>query len=296
MENEFEEQINDRMERASLKDLMPGFDQSAEWSKLQSRLQQGGGKKIQLTWLRAAAALLLLAGGGWLTKIAMTGEQAPAVAAIVSVPTVNTATPPAAFLSKSDEVREPSATIDEGAIEVKKKPGLRSRSLASLKPASGRLASSGKMSAPVDGSGANKSERFFNYYMSNEMVCNGTPCPIEICVVQTFKCQNAKPSAVATCNTLNPDESKPIRFKAQDKKGNDCKVTVDEITIRRVSTGETIVLNAFSRPSTAEQLFECITGKEKCNILAGVFDADCNNHCKPHDLTIYNNEGNLTFQ
>ena len=142
----------------------------------------------------------------------------------------------------------------------------------------------------------NKPERFFNYYMANEFVCNGTSCPLEICIVQTFKCQDNKPSAVATCSTLAPDESRQLRYKALDKKGKDCKVTVDEIRIRRVSTGETIVLNAQSKPSTAEEVFSCITGQTKCNMLAGIFDADCNNHCTPHNLTIYNNQGNLVLE
>lgn len=107
------------------------------------------------------------------------------------------------------------------------------------------------------------------------VICNGTPCPIEICITQTIKC-HGQPSTISTCSTLEPDQSGRLHYKTHDKIGRHCTMSVDEITIKTISTGETIVLNANSKPATAQDFFQYITGQKKGGILAGVFHDDCN--------------------
>ena len=287
MRPDLNEEWKVRMEGASLNEVMPDFDKEREWGKLAHKLQEGTKKRVALYWYRAAAAVLLLAGCGAYIWLAGNNDTNMQTAQAMLADTIYTATVPVA--QHGSEV----ATVAPEAIATTEtaQPIIPRATAATTTKDTGRKKDNLRSVAAQNGT-----EQFFNYYRANEYVCNGTQCPLEICIVQTFKCKNDKPSAVATCSTLAPDEARQLRYKALDKKGKDCKVTVDEIRIKRVSTGETIVLNANSKPSTAEELFSCITGEVKCNILAGIFDADCNNHCKPHDLTIYNNQGNLTLQ
>ena len=288
-------EMNEREEQALLRELMPDFDKRAEWDRLAGRMKQGRGRKIQLAWLRAAAAVLLLAGGAWMAWQYGAGtinQDTAQQVQITDTITDNIAT------GNSIDINGNTVTDTQASNELKKEDNAAALAMQVNKAVSTKKLVAKRKDAFTGGlkPAKNGAEQYFNYYLANESVCNGTQCPLEICIVQTFKCNNKKPSAVATCNTLGPDESKRLRYRALDKKGKDCNVTIDEIRIKRVSTGETIVLNAASKPSTAEELFSCITGQEKCNILAGIFDEDCNNHCKPHDLTIYNNQGNLTLQ
>ena len=126
------------------------------------------------------------------------------------------------------------------------------------------------------------------------IICNGTPCPIEICITQTIKC-NGQPSTISTCSTLEPDQSGKLHYKTHDKIGKHCTMSIDEITIKTISTGETIVLNANSKPSTAQDFFKYITGQKKGGILAGVFHDNCNDD-QDCGLRFDNNFGDLILQ
>lgn len=141
--------------------------------------------------------------------------------------------------------------------------------------------------------GGNMNEK---YDRTKEFLCNNTPCPLEICIIQSVKCRNGEPIPVSTCSTLEPDQSGQLKYKAFNKIARNCKSTVQEIRITRVSTGETIVLDEHSSPSTAQDFFDYITGqKPGGDIVAGIFHSDCNNHSDDCGLTI-DNLGNLILQ
>lgn len=262
--------LNERMEEARLDELMPGFDKDAEWTRLSAKLHPEKKRVFTRTWLRAAAAVLLLAASGstvWYLAKNNTTDGAVSQSdtdtrnewSKFSVPEMNAA--------NSGDNQTTNSTTDKALVAT-------------------------SVSIP----GKNKNEQLSNYKRTGEFVCNGTPCPIEICIIQSIKCKNEKPSAIATCSILEPDQAHQLHYKAPEGLGAHCKVTVEEIRIRRITTGETIVLNSDSKPSTAEELFDCLTGEIKCNLLAGVFHTDCNNQKKPHNLKIGNDHGNLIVQ
>jgi len=95
---------------------------------------------------------------------------------------------------------------------------------------------------------------------------------------------------------LEPDQSGKLHYTALNKISRHCKATIDEITITMISTGETIVLNDHSTPSTAQNFFNHITGKKKGEVYAGVFHSDCNNETDNCGLTFDSNYGNLILQ
>src|ERR1043165_2057218 len=64
---ELEKKMNDEVRKASLEELMPGFDKEAEWQKLSQHLAPAR-KTIPLgTWAYAAAILLLVGTATWFT-------------------------------------------------------------------------------------------------------------------------------------------------------------------------------------------------------------------------------------
>jgi hypothetical protein len=87
-----------------------------------------------------------------------------------------------------------------------------------------------------------------------------------------------------------------MRFKTSQNAGSNCKVEIDEICIKRVATGETIVLNAHSEPSTAQELFDCLTGNMDCSLMAGIFKNDCNNERRPGNLKVERDAGSLILE
>ena len=129
-------------------------------------------------------------------------------------------------------------------------------------------------------------------------ICNGTACPLEICITQSVKCHDGKPAAYSTCSTLEPDESGQIGLKMFGKMGQNCDLTVQEIKITLVSTGETIILNESSQPATAQDVYNYITGKTRGTTLAaGEFHSDCRNDGMGHTLKFDNNNyGHLILQ
>jgi hypothetical protein len=129
-----------------------------------------------------------------------------------------------------------------------------------------------------------------------EPIINGTLCPLEICIKQSVQCSNKETSALAHCSLLQPDESGQIHYAQFDKEAGICEALVEEISIRRISTGETIVLNSSSTPVTAQEFFDYITGKKTGGIEAGVFEADCNNLCLNQSIKLDNRLGNLVLQ
>ena len=133
-------------------------------------------------------------------------------------------------------------------------------------------------------------------FKTNDFVCNTTKCPLEICITQTLQCGVNKPSTASTCSIIEPDQSGQLCYKDANKTNRNCALTVDQISIKRISTGETILLTADSKPSTAWQVFNYITGKEKGDILAGNFKDDCDEQPNEHGLIIDNLFGDLRLQ
>lgn len=261
--------LKEKMEQARLEELMPGFDREESWNNIAAQLG-GRNKKNSLSWKIAAGMALLLATGIAATLFLKSGT-------------------PETFAGNQTQ---PANWGSEMGASI---PEMHHTTMSSGMPAdlgtAGRTGNT-RIYGPANNTGRTGSD----YNHTKEFVCNSTPCPLEICIIQTIRCKDKPPAAVATCNTLEPDQARQLHYKAPEAGGTLCNVTVDEIRIRRVTTGETIVLNANSRPSTAQELFDCITGAEKCNMLAGIFESDCDNEQRSHSLKIDNSMGSLIME
>jgi hypothetical protein len=107
-----------------------------------------------------------------------------------------------------------------------------------------------------------------------EQVCNSSSSPIEICIVQKLQCPGQS-SVIPSCSRLDPDQAGQIKYRVAGKQMPGCKTVVDEIIIKKVATGETLVLNENSKPMSAKELFSYMTGEKKGDVLAGEFNSDC---------------------
>ena len=131
---------------------------------------------------------------------------------------------------------------------------------------------------------------------AREVICNGTPCPIEICINQTMQCPDNKPKDISSCSLLEPEQSAKLSYKSHDKIAKNCSLTVEEITITSIATGEAIVLNEHSVPSTAKDLFSYINGEKKGEILAGMFHSDCDKQVNNRGLKFDSKTGNWILE
>lgn len=123
-----------------------------------------------------------------------------------------------------------------------------------------------------------------------EAICNNTQCALEICIRQALGCGNAKGNTIAYCSFLEPDESGMLHYQAFDNNAKDCKAVVQEIKIRRVSTGEQIVLDD-KTDVTAQDFFDYMTGEKTGDVVAGIFETDCNNYCSDQHIKLDNRLG-----
>jgi predicted Zn-ribbon and HTH transcriptional regulator len=261
------------------------------WERFSERIQRpvkmpNVPVRASYSWVRIAAILIVLAGGGGMGWL-MTRKDTPSPVALVK-----TSRQPGVVRNAEST---PSVSPTETTANSMQQEVVNTTYLVD-KTKTGRAKENGSVKNDKATAGEEGAETFYNHYRTNDFVCNGTPCPLEICIIQTIKCPGSKPSAVASCSTLLPDQSGQLRYKASDRIAENCKVTVQQIRIKRVTTGETIVLDENSKPSTAEELFNYITGRKKGNILAGMFHADCNNNNHEHSLKLDNNFGNLVLQ
>jgi hypothetical protein len=140
-----------------------------------------------------------------------------------------------------------------------------------------------------------KEKKVVIQHTTRETVHNGTPCPLEISISQIMKCPNSKPAAISSCNTLEPGQSAQLTYKASENIASNCSLTVKEIEIRSVATGEIILLDA-SSPITAQEVFGYLSGEKQGDIYAGIFNSDCNNRGRKHNVRLGNKEGNITIQ
>lgn len=263
-------------------------DADAAWERFQGLVGAEKIKNLELRpsygWLKIAAILVLLAGGTWLTYRMNINKTQPMVAVVAPVPATGAYVPMTASkaLQAEDkhEVIGPAESAN-AATNISPEPPIKA-------PAENTPVITKKMKKDPIPADDCKSKNF---------VCNSTPCPIEVCIVQKSNCSNDVPYSVYNCSVIRPDESGKLCYKAMDDKlYENCSLTVQEIRIKRLSTGETIVLNDRSRPVSAQDAFEYITGEKKGDIVAGVFHSDCNNVSKDYSLRIDNQYGNLLFR
>jgi hypothetical protein len=268
-------------------------DADEAWARFKQRTRQTQiiiPRQPSYRWAKIAAMLLLLAGGSWLAYFITSQNKTQTFA---YAPKPNPVNEP--FPAKSNTVVEPVVVTSENVSQesiagaAADTKHLNTKHLKTPIPhRTVALKARSKFTTRRHNYG------LFKYDRTNDFICNSTPCPIEICIIQTIKCPNGEPAAVSTCSVLEPDESGQLRYKAFDAITRNCKATVDEIRIKRVSTGETLVLNAESKPTTAQEFFSYITGQKKGGVIAGMFHTDCNNNQDDCGLTFDNS--NLTLQ
>lgn len=90
MEQDFEQSMRDKMDEASLNDLMPHFDKDEEWNDLSERLHPNKRRSIiPMMWSHAAAVVIGVTVGWLLLK--NTGKESAGVNEVARI--INTTTP-----------------------------------------------------------------------------------------------------------------------------------------------------------------------------------------------------------
>jgi len=263
--------LRELMEQAPLGDVAPGFDKDVTWEQLSGTMREGGKRRLAFAWAYAAAILLLLACAGFVMWH-MDSTQQEVVnnkSNVVPPPVTDNVVTDTAENNEAIAVTTPVDTI------IKKQEV---KDIAVRKQTLQRVYASAKR------------------YQTKDIICNGTPCPIQICISQTMKCPNTQPKPISTCATLESDESVKLDYKEHHEVARNCSVTVDEIEIKSVATGETIILNATSAPYTAQDVFSYIKGEKKGDIMAGVFRHDCDQQNKNQGLRLDNSYGDMIIR
>ncbi len=269
-------------------------DENSAWEKFKARTEKQPIKSIPLPGrnnrLRIAAAIILLLGGGLLIySNFFKGNDTYQVSA-----TSTNDDPVNVKLTDTDSNTDNITTTraDEAAQQQEEVSAVANDLTQSEKPLADSKSSPSRFIDVKYQPALGKSVS----HRSRQSICNTTPCPIEICIIQKVKCPgDNEASAISTCSILAPDESGQLHYKSFDHITKSCNTDVEEIRIRRVSTGETIVLNAHSKPTTARDFFNYINGEKKGDILAGMFHKDCNNHADDCGL-IFNNDYGIIMQ
>ena len=127
-------------------------------------------------------------------------------------------------------------------------------------------------------------------------VRNSTPCPIVLCVSQTVKCPNKEHKDLSASSTLEPDQTAELKFNENPPIAPNCSLSVREIEIRSLATGEVILLTSASSPSMVEEVYSYLTGEKTGAVLAGAFDHDCNKRKNRRDLRLSNTDGHLIIE
>jgi len=275
MTHEEEKYLQHKMDTASLKELFPEFDKEAEWKASSGKMKPRGVPDYK--WMRMAAMLLLVVGiGSYLALVNSNREvQDNSVSSTINTTPENDTKPvtnqPEVIVPVN--VSKPVVAAIQAPAKMKRATYMGNRPLQAI-------------SAMALATGT--------YGKSTEAICNATKCAIEICKSQTVKCKDKAPAAVADCRTLEPDQAGPLKYTDPERYG--CTVTVDEIRIKKVATGETIVINSETQPGSAEEMLQCFTGEKKCDMMAGFFDTDCNDNNSPRKITIDSHHGDVIIQ
>ena len=259
------------------------INESEAWARFQQRVATSAAplKKVPVRstfdWIKVAAVLVFLAGSACITYNLSSSRDV-----------------------KMQPVVQNTRNAEVGPIPLNANVPNSKKSEIADRDDRNRIAASSNMAGqrPVISEGRLDKKKHLKVLgrQSKEIFCNSTPCPIEICINQTMKCPNNKPAAISSYSTLEPDQSGELDYKAKDKIAKNCSLTVKDIEIKSVATGEMIILNEHSSPSTAQDLFNYITRRKKGDILAGKFHKDCDNRVSDHDLVFESNSGNWVLQ
>ena len=263
MADDIEKQMKEEMARASLKDVMPGFDEEQEWLNVAGKLQPAK-KRISVIIWRYAAALVVLLCAVWLSILLFKPNDQQLAKHVIPANEQAQKTP--------DPIQNGSEQMPIGSA------GGRIQATVNKK----------KQATPKENTGHNYTTRY--------TISNGTDCPMEISISQTMKCPNAKPAAISTSSTLEPGQSASLNYKANDSIPRNCSLTTEGIEIKSIATGEAITLDAHSSPSTAQDVFAYISGEKTGDVLAGIFKLDCNHHSNKHSLRLDNRAGSIIMQ
>ncbi len=264
------------------------INENDAWARFKERTTQTSPKTITLPgrnnnlWLKVAAALLLLVGGTWLSFTL--SKQANSISTAQNNQFIKVNQP--APVNNKTEVTLTKDTNKSIVAPVPDNP-----SAHEVKETTDRI-----LAIARKDSKSNKPAVTKHTGKSSEFICNSTPYSFEICIKQSVKCKNDQPEAISTCNVLEPDQSGRLHYKAFDKIAKNCKATIDEIRITELTTGQTIVLNDHSTPTTAQNFFNHITGKKKGDVLAGMLHSDCDDNIDNCTLAFDSNFGNLILQ
>lgn len=295
----FDKSLKEKMEGAVLVELMPAFSRDEEWARLARKLNPAPVRTYKKTWAIAAGLLLVaLCGGVYMWSVQRPGNELAATAAPVNVTTTTApvnAPAPVPPASKASIATALPAEKAERKTTVPATPASHSEPQKYKAKNVYLVQQTSRKPLPQQPHyNRQRMDGLFEYYHTKEFICNGTTCPLQICILQTIKCANGAPSAVATCSTLEPDQAGQLKYKINNT--HDCNASIDEIRITRVNTGESIVLNSESKPSTAQDLFDYITGEKEGDLLTGIFDTDCNKTTGTQNLTIDKGYGNFIIK
>jgi hypothetical protein len=264
MTPDFEKRLNDELNKASAKDVIPGFDHEMEWEFLSKKMPAAKTRVLKLAWPYAAGTLLLLTAGLYWSQ-SPEGEKQELVS--VKNPSVTSSSIP---MAKTRDTNEENKTENTGTLAI----------------AHQKLATKRQLTSNTDEIACRT---------TNDVIHNGTPCPLELRISQTMKCPNIKPEAISSSSTLQPEQSAQLNYKEKNNKERNCSLTINEIEIKSIATGEVILLNSSSSPSMQE-VFCYLTGEKEGNILAGVFNNDCDKKNRKHNLRLDNRDGKLILE
>jgi hypothetical protein len=127
-------------------------------------------------------------------------------------------------------------------------------------------------------------------------IYNGTPCPIAVRINQVKSCPNVQPEPISNSSTLQPAGTAQINYEDHETVASNCSVTVKEIEIKSIATGDVILLDANSTPATVQDAFRIMTREREGKILAGAFDHDCRTREKKLNLALDNRRGRITLE
>lgn len=127
-------------------------------------------------------------------------------------------------------------------------------------------------------------------------IYNGTPCPIAIRINQVKSCPNTRPEPISTSSTLEPDGINNIEYEDHETVASNCSLSIREIEIKSIATGDVILLNSSSTPATVQDAFRILTRQHEGKILAGAFDHDCRKRNKKLNLQLDNRQGRLSIE
>jgi len=221
--------IREKME--SLTPLSGGivFGKEEAWDKLQARIERKPARRILLSYRMAAAAALLL----FVSLLAM-------------------------YNYPSKQLSQTNAISDNGVVAQRQITPVQETVAAPAQPnqpASENNINSNTQNKQLVTAKNNKAhgrhnlDEVSNYYKTMEFICNGKPCPTEICAIKKIKCQNDQPQAISSTAILESGVSGQIPDKSFDNVETNAPITIEALKIKTGTDAEAVILNANSAPA-----------------------------------------------